>query len=317
MTAQEIMVTAYQDAGEPSDLCPFTTPGDESTFSISSAGAVKLLRKLNMAVERIANWRFRNGRLLHLRGLQKRALLTIQAPIAITVQSATANTLVCDPSGETAPANGFYLWTISIDAGTGAGQTRTVLTSVDSTTLALTISKDWDTNPDATSTGTLYKTFFTMYSAPTAFQTKWHLSADPIGGVMDITKIRDIETGTELVKVAREELFSGNLRSVATPTQWIAFGNELWFDGAPDEKTTLEILYQAHATAITTAADIPCVPLQYHQAVCLWLTHDIMRMNSDFDGAYATKRELEDLMETVRAQGESDMDYEQGGLTVY
>lgn len=317
MTVQEIMTIAYQDAGEPSDVCPFTTPGDESTFSISSAGAVKLLRKLNMAIERIANWRFRSGRLLHLRGLQKRTLLTIQAPIALTVVSATASTVTCTATGLTPPANGFASWIVSIDAGTGAGQTRLVLASAEAATLVLTVTKDWDTNPDSTSTGTLYKNFYTMYSAPTAFQAEFHMSADPIGGVMDIVKIREVELGIELEKGQKEELFSSSLRSASDPTQWMAFGNELWLDGAYSEKTTLEIIYQAHATAVTAAADVPCIPLQYHQAICLWLTHDVMRMNNDFDGAYATKRELEDLMDTVRLQGESDMDYEQGGLTVY
>jgi hypothetical protein len=115
----------------------------------------------------------------------------------------------------------------------------------------------------------------------------------------------------------KHDLMSGSLRQVGVPTTFLVFGNEIWFDAAGDEAASYEVLYLRNPRRMVAATDVPDIPQHYHDAVRLWLTHNLMRTDQDFDGAYAAKRELEDLMEMTRMQGDAAAEYEQSGITVY
>lgn len=71
-----------------------------------------------------------------------------------TAQAGAASTITLDASAS-ATDNFYNGEEIKIDSGTGAGQTRTVLSYVGSTKVA-TVDRAWATNPDATSVFTIF-----------------------------------------------------------------------------------------------------------------------------------------------------------------
>lgn len=318
MTVQQIMTRAFKDGGAPSDLLPFTDPYDETTFDITLPGAVSLLAIVNAAQLRIATWRFRSGRSLHLRGMLGRLYAKDKGPLTGNVVSATADTVTIEAFA-TNVDDQFNGWFIEITAGTGIGQIRSVIDSAASgTNEVCTLHKDWDTNPDATSDFALYKNFFKMVPDVSANPyLAYHVQLDSNESLQDILKIRNVETALDLDRTEANDLFTGGIRQVGTPAQFQVYGDEIWFDVANSEAAAYEIIYLKNPPELTLAAQVPAIPAHYHYGIQLWVTHDLHRRSQDFDGAYATKRELEDFMEMSRLPGEAEMERELQGLMIY
>ncbi len=318
MTVQELMIKVYEESGEPSDRCPYTDPNDLNSFSLATTGAIKLLRTLNTAVQRIANWRFRNNRIIRFRSLFGKQYVILPEPPTGTIADATDTTATLESLGSdtTGELNG---WLIEITDGLGVGQTRLIVgTAIAGGLPVISIDTAWDTNPDATSTYKLRKNFFNFVPAATAgTYLEHHAALDPVNTLVDIIKIRDVSSGTDLDRSMKEEFFSGSLQSIGTPSSFKVFGNQIMFDSAIDERKVYEVFYVRQPTLLTVATQEPDIPVSFHEAVSLWAVHEIQRLNQGIDAAYATKRELEDLMEMLRLQGMSDGEFEQGSLLVY
>lgn len=272
---------------------------------------------LNTALVRIANWKFRDGRILRLRDLKSRLMFNTGAAPTGTVITAAASSVII-PGLATNYAGEFDNWVIVIDTGVGAGQTALVRSSILSgTDIQLYIEPAWTTTPDSTSTYSLYKSFFAFIGNPVLPWEQFHIPVDPIRHMGDIIRVRDVTGLTDLERAPNDDLFTANMRSLGIPSLWRAFGGELWFDVAPSEPRAYEILFIKNPSALVGANDVPEIPEMYHEAAALWLTHNLMRQHQDFNAAYATKRELEDLMEMLRLQGSFDMDADIGGITVW
>lgn len=318
MTTQEMIEQVFQESGEPSDRCPYTTPGDETTFDITTTGAVKLLRELNKALIRIANWVFPDGGYLRLRGMMCKAYFQSKAPVVDTASAGTATT-VRMPGLANNVVDQYRGWVVEITAGTGVGQKRLILSNTVEVAadIICTVHSAWDTNPDNTSVLALYKNFFQFVGAGTAPYQTYHIALDPVATIQDIIKIRDLESMSDLTPTDRVEVFTANILQPGIPTSYKIMGNQILFDSPIDTARSYEMLYIKQPQELVSATQVPDIPLQYHEAITMWATHNIQRLNSDFDGAYATKREMIDLMGTLRQQGASDMDLENGGVTVY
>jgi hypothetical protein len=317
MVATELIERVFKDSGEPEDLQIYATPGDDTTFDITLPGSVKLLRLLNTALTRVANWRFPDGRLLRVRDLRGRLMFNTGAPIAVSILASTYNSVTL---GGFTPnyAGEFDGWTIEVTGGTGAGHIATVRSSVLSgTNIELFVDPVWVAVPDNTSMVKLTKNFFEFRRNPTMPWETYHIPVDFTNHMGDILKVRDISGLTDLARTYNDDMFTANMRTSGVPSQWKLFGNELWFDVAPAEARTYELLYIKNPAALVGANDVPELPEMYHEAVALWAVHNVMRQNQDFNGAYATKRELEDLMQQLRLQGSFDMEADIGGLTVW
>lgn len=318
MNTQEILTLAYQSAGEPTDLCPFTDPSDPTTFTLSTREAQDLLRIANMALRRIANWRFRSGRILRHRNLYSQMYFVAKGPVTGTVVSATDTTVRLEALGSDVEdeLNG---WLIEITDGTGAGQLRLIV----DTTLAgaqpvAEVSEAWDTNPDATSEYALYKSFFKFVPAATpGTYLDYEIGLDPINTLVDVIRIRDIVDSTDLDRSQKEEFFSSSLTTKGTPTTFKVLGDRIAFDAAPDTRRTYEIFYVRNPAMLTTATQEPELPYMYHEAVILWMVHYIQRLNQGFEVAAQTAAELNNLMETLRLQSMSEHEFEQGSLLIY
>ena len=317
MTTQEIMELVYQEAGEPSDLCPYTDPGDYATFDFTLPGAVRLLRMVNMALRRVASWRLKSGRIVRYKALEGREFFVSPAPPTGTAISAGDTSLVVPQLGTDADdeLNG---WIVGITAGTGAGQTRLIVDStVSGGNVTLEVNTEWDTNPDTTSEYTLYKGFFAFLAARVLTVDNWHMVLNPVTVLHDVMRIRDVQTGADLSMAQYGETFSASQGQRGIPTEYQRYGDQIWFDVAIAERRVYEILYTKHPVALTAAAQVPCLPEIFHQAIILWAVHEIQRMNQAFGPAYTTKRELEDFMEIAVQQGASELVMESTGIVAY
>lgn len=318
MTTQEIVEQVFRESGEPSDLLPYTTLGDESTFDLTTPGAVKLLRYVNQALVRIANWVFRDGTYLRLRGLMCKAYFKSGAPVEDQATAGSSIT-VSMPGLATNVVDQYRGWVIEVYEGTGIGQRRLILANTVEMTgsIIATVHSAWDTVPDATSKVRLYKNFFTFVGTLAAPYAAYHIAVDPVTGVQDVMKVRDLETFSDLTPTDKNEVFTAGLLQPGIPAEYKVMGNQILMNIPVADSRTYEMVYLKQPAVLTNAAQVPDIPLQYHEAIVLWAVHNVQRLNADYDGAYATKREMYDLMETLRTQGAFDYEMEQTGMTVY
>jgi hypothetical protein len=317
MTAQEMIVQVYEDTGEDSRNCPYTDVDDPTTFSIAAAGSIKILARLNQGLVRIANWRFRDGVVLRLRGLLTKAYAALGTPYSGDVVSATDTTVTIPGLGSDYDGE-FDGWIIEITAGTSIGETNRIISSVVSgANVVCTVAEEWTTNPDATSDFDLYKSFARFVKSAAEADAAYHIDVHPITELADVIAIKDVTQGIELEKTYFNEKFTSSEGAAGTPTQYWVYGNQIRFDVALNERRTYEILYVRQPVALAAAADIPDIPEQYHEAVVLWAIHSFQRKVQDFEKGYATKREVEDLMMMLRPQGQFENEFSAGGLVIY
>lgn len=322
MNTQELMTKVFELAGEPSDLCPYNTPGDSTTFdtTLTIDGAVKLLSWLNEAVIRICNWQYGDGHIVRIKNLFQSKLFTTKAAITATVASATSTTLTIAAFSPLNQANQFDGWIVETTAGTGSGQKRLVIAT--SGTLAtpstLTVHKAWDTALDGTTTIKLYKRFFTFIPNPTAGTVEeYHLNLDAKSKVSDVLKVRDIEGASDLEPKNRSDQFTASILTSGLPSLYTRFGNKLLFDTAYDAARAYELLFYAYPTALVAYTDEPDLPVSFHMPVILWATQMIQKRMQDFNGSYATYRTLVEMMQSLRNQGAFEGEYEAAGFAVW
>ena len=153
MTAQEMIEDVWEGSGDMSDLNPYSDAPLNSVFSMTSSGAVKLLRFINRAYRRILLWKQPNGRLVRFTSMEGKRYFTL-TPKSGTVVSATSSTITLD-SNVDANDDQYNGYVIRIDGGTGEGQVR-IITYYTSARVA-TINREWDINPDSTSEYSVYK----------------------------------------------------------------------------------------------------------------------------------------------------------------
>jgi hypothetical protein len=320
MDAQEIMSKVFEMAGEPEDLRPWVTAGDPTTFDITIAGAVRLLSWVNQAVVRIANWQFPDGAIVRARSLLKKKYFQNQAALTGTAISATATTLVwaaLNPLNEVDQFNG---WLVVTTGGTGEGQTREIIgcSGVGTADCTMTVHKEWDTVPDGTTTFKVYKRIFKLLSAVVPGSVSdYHIDLDPVSDISDIVKITDIEGAVDLAIVEYNDLLTGTRVSDTTASSFARFGDEIWLDSANSQARTYELTYYKHPTPLAAATDVPEMSAPFHEAIVDWAVHTLLMREQDFTGAYAVKRDLQELMQTLRMQGRLEGMHERGGITVF
>ena len=318
MNTQEMIEQVYEDVGSPTDLCPYTDPDDTGTFDIAEPGAVSVLRALNQGVIRIAGWRFRDNRVLRHRGLMGRKYFDFGEPIEGTVISAGVRTLEVPGLGAD-EADEFDGWMVEITSGLGVGESSLVVGgAVGVGSVVLTLATAWTVVPDAASEFRLYKSFAKLLTENVVHPDgAYHVALDPQTELADVVGITDVETGTALETVyGHERLAEANLQK-GVPSRYVVSGDRIQFDVASDERKSYEMEYVKQPMALGIATDVPELPSQFHEAVVLWAVHNFQRKQQAFEKAYATKRELEDLMNMLRLEGHFADAYGQSGIVVY
>lgn len=320
MNCEEIMSSVFELIGEPEDLRPYATAGDPTTFDITLAGSVRLLAWVNQALVRIANWQFPDGRILHARSLLSKLYFQNKAALTGTAVSATASTLTWAGLAPNNEADQFNQWLVETTGGTGEGQIREVIdcTGVGATDCTMTVHKAWDTTPDATTTFKMYKRMFRFVANPVAGTIDdYQIALNPLTVLSDVVKVTDVEDMTDLAVVTRDDILTGTRQSNSAASSFARFGDELWFDSAYDSVKTYELTYYRQPVALAAATDVPELPVAFHEAVVLWAVHRLQMREQDFTGAYATKRDLQEMMATLRLQGAMEGMHEKGGVVVW
>lgn len=318
MTTQEIMEQVYKEAGEPSDLCPYTVPGDDTTFDITTPGAVRLLRYVNQALVRIANWQFPDGRAMRFKNLIERIYFQSNAPLPDVVSDAAAGTITV-LGFTTNVVDQFRGWIVEVTSGIATGQRALVIgnTVGGGGECILRLATTLGTLPVAADTVNLYKGFWKFVGASIQDVDAYHIPVDSGTEMLDVMRVRDVELLQDLTPTERTDIFTAGILQPGVPSLYRVMGGSIYVDVPVSEPRTFEMVYLRQPRSLAAVADRPELPLQFHEAIVMWATHNIQRLNSDYDGAYATKRELETLLSTVRLQGYNDMELEDGGFTVY
>jgi len=323
MTVREMMTKVFQLSGEPSDLCPYVTPGDPATFDLTLGvpGATPLLEWINQAIVRIANWEYPDGTILRFKHLRKNLYWKAFALKAGDVLSGTVDSINVDGFNPLNRNGQFTGWVVEVVDSVGLQlQKRLVIrcTGDLADNSVLTVHQDWDVVPDSTWTYRLYKRFFEFVPVPVAGSVDDFMAiGNLVDDVADVLRIRDLISGTDLAQPKHTELFTSTLLTKAIPSLYMVEGNRVTFDSPWDLGRSYEMLYYAHPQSLATVNDVLGLPRPFHEAVVQWAVHSIQMREQDFNGAYATKRDLQELMQTLRNQGEMMLDEEQSGMTVW
>lgn len=317
MTAQEMIQEVFENLAEPTDLEINTTPGDPTTFNIALPGSQQILRYLNNAMTRVANYQFPNGAILRFDVLQRRLFFQHPAPYTATAVSATANDITI-PGFAANLDDDFNGWILRITSGTGAGQTRTVVDSVAIAALErCTVDSAWDTTPDNTSVVELSKSFVELLppGTPGTIAT-YNIALDDALTVDSIVKIIDRTDNTVLGRAWYSDIME-NATTLGTPGEWYRAGNRIQFDTCFESARSYEIWYYAQPEYMAAATDVPILPAPYHEAITLYATHKLRSRAGDFDGQYVDKRNFIELMATLRSPNSLSLSYEANTISVY
>lgn len=309
MTVAEILAQVWRNLGEPSDLDPYTA----GVVDVTTSGGVILLRWLNEAIKEIVAWKFGNGRqirfsLLESEAYFKTALIEGTAGCIASVVT-TTGAVTLSPSGFTPSAeDDFYNgWVIKITGGTGSGQVRLIVDYDGGSTLA-TPHKDWDTDPDTTSTIELYKNFMEFVGVASSKATH-NIPLDPTSVILASLKLINLDSGTELSLAERREAFASSFtEATSDPGSFYLYGNKIIFDSPVNTALWFKLEYMKLPVALTLGTETPTVPAQWHAALTLATTWWGLNENGETGEAYATRRALEGKMETTKQ--ELDMSFE-------
>jgi len=322
MTVQDMFVRIWQASGEPTDLTPWLTYNTTFDTTFTNLSTRQLAGYVNMACSRIAGWEYGDGTILRLPSLRKMKMFRHPAALSQSIKSATASTFVIVGFGGASlnRVDQFVGWVAEITAGLGVGQKRlvTATTGALAVDCTATVHVDWVTVPDATSTVSLYKSFVKLNTSQQAGSVDdYHFNGLDPKYINDLLAIRDLTALSDLGSPVRGELFTANLLTKGIPTQYRWDGDEIVFDVPFDGKRAFQLDYYANPNLIASGSDILDIPAAYHEAVCLWAVRAIQMREQDFNGAYASKRDLQELMQTLRMPGELGLDTQMTGVTVY
>lgn len=295
MTVQEMMIEVHDQLGRPTDIYPYNADGE--TIDIANGGAVRLLQWLNRGYRRILTWRGVRRKGINFRCMEREAFFTM--PIVTgTATAGTTNTITL-PIAVSNIADRYTGWVVEITGGTGAGQER-IITAYSDLRVA-TVGVDWYTTPDATSTFRLSKNFMDFVGAASPIADD-NIVLDPEDGIISVLMVEDLKNKSRLARAERTQSFETMMNGSGAPSVYRDAGSGLQFDTAVKTARGFKLTYYGYPPEMTALADEPAVPAQFHEAIVLWATWWGLRRYQEYSGAYSTKRDLIDTMETAIQQ---------------
>lgn len=307
MTTQELIEEVWEHTGEASDLSPYTA----GVFDIASDGAVKLLRWINKSYKKITNWKFPNGELLWLSPRYEEEYFQTIVKTG-TAQAGSSSGITLDAS-ESATANRFKGWVVKITGGTGSGQVRAIVAYA--ATRVATVAYAWTTTPDATSTYALYKRFYRFVRSADPLVAD-NIAISPVTKYRSVTRIMNMQTKAYLLMGSRLSTFRQNNESISDPSAFVVKKNTIWFDAVPDEAKYYLIEYVGSPDDLSDASDEPDIPEEFHDCIALLTIWWSLRRDQNWSAAYATKRDLMDLISSLRQPEELLLEGEEDFLEI-
>lgn len=307
MTVEDLLVEVFEALGEPSDLYIYDGAG---AVDLTQSGSIRILKWVNRAYKRIVNWKFPNGSQVRF-PMQSGEVFFKTKVISGTAVSGAAGYIELDSSVGT-EADRYNGWVLKITGGTGSGQVRLIV-DFDTARLAY-VDHDFDTTPDATSTYELYKRRYWFREA-TAMDVDENIPMSPVNQVASVLKISDPTNSVELTDAGRIEDFADNSLAYGTPCSYVDLGESILFDVAADEEIWFRLEYSKIPDSLTALTDEPKVPVTFHEPIALYAQWLGLRRSQEWGGAYSTKRDIEDLMQTLKTSLE--MSFERKDIGAY
>lgn len=284
MNVQEAIVDVYETIGEPSDLPIYAAGG---AFSIVAAGSVRILAALNRAQDYVSTYRLRGVKPKYFRCME--GSVTFE-PVTMSgtlgAQSSPFKTIVL-PAAFGASATGrFDEWMYDDTV-----EVRRVLRHVNvGGVSSVVLDKVLPATPEA--------------RVVTLRQTRFRFGNDvdeiAVGrNVIDVIRIFDLETQSELSRAEDSESVSTFSAAVGTPGSFIKQRQGFVFDIAASDARSYEAHFYAYPEEVEAAADEFALPEAFHVPITLWAAWWGFRRYMETTQAYSTKRDFQDMMATL------------------
>ncbi len=305
MTVEDLVVETFEALGEPSDLPVYTT--GTTTVSLLETGTIKILKWINRAYKRILNWKFPNGSQVRFPAQSGEMFFSTKV-LTGTASAGTASTITL--AGTIATDDNYNGWLVHITSGTGSGQKRLI---VDYTSgLVATVDHDWDTTPDATSVFALYKRRY-WFRGASAVDLAENIPLSPVSEIAAVLKVSCPEDASDLPRGARIETYMANTLESGDPSSYLDLGDSIFFDIFPDTTRWYRLEYSKIVSSLAALADEPNLPESFHEPLLLFTQWIGLRRSQEWGGAYSTKRDIEDLMASLKTSLEQSFEREDIG----
>ncbi|MFH1626294.1 MAG: hypothetical protein ABID54_14235 [Pseudomonadota bacterium] len=300
MTLQQMIEEVYERAGEPSNLEPYTSSGDTTTFSLGTTGAGKILRALNRAQDRVVGYKSKGGYRVRfhdffefayfntvIREFQLSAANNSTFPYTITLATET------DTPSTTADA--YNGWVVEMTSGDADGDIRAILDYTAG--LVATVQDDFSSDPAAADTCKLYKDFVRMLSS--SHTLVGDNMAKPTR-FFEILKITDLENKMELADAQRHKHYIEHLTTPGEPNEWYRYGDYIFFNGPVDTERWFRMEYYRLPAEFTTSSATTAeseIPAPWHEAIVLGALEWAFGWLGEPASKYSYKRDFEDYMQ--------------------
>jgi hypothetical protein len=317
MNVEEMVIDVFENLGEPSDLDIYTNGNVDLTMK----GTIRILQWLNRGYRRVLTWKRSDGRLLRFPGMEG---VAYHRTVVLSGQVSGANATVAEEpyvmlANGSASSDIYEGWIIEITAGTGAGQKRRI-SKYNGIAKTAYVVVAWDTIPHGPSEADpssykMYKDFVRMCESGSAWEAD-NMLLDPQKTVLGISKIVDTTEGCDLAPASRIETFSRNWTETGIPTEYYRRGNDIVFDVAVEDERTYYIEYVKMPSALALLTDEPKVPEMYCDVIAMYAHWLGLKRNQEWSGSWAVKKDIDDLMATIKEQNEMSMEREDARVEV-
>lgn len=212
---------------------------------------------------------------IRFRALEGKFIMNIPV-ISGTAQAGGADNAIILAAGTTGADDWFVDCVVELTDYTGTApdgllNQKRMVVDYDSGSLTITVDEDWDVNPDASTTYSIYRREFDLLT---------FTSLDPTDELWAVEKMETIR-GTGLDKVDWDELtgLDGTNALSATPEKFARYENSLMFDYWINEALSLRAFYYRYPTQLDAGApDVePIIPEAWHEVILLgaiWRGHE-------------------------------------------
>lgn len=269
MTAGAIIQKTWEELGEPSDLNPATV------------GVPKFLTALNDAQDVVAQWIDNRGRKVFFRELYDAVPFTSVVETGTMTDEASTTTVLLPVSVALAPGR-FVNWVLKIN-----GESRTVLLSLASGGQNQLIVSS------AFGSAVLDQDFILAKRVYRFGGDDDVIDAGDVR-VSEVERVFDQATGVQLTEVASRDYLAVPL--VGVPGQWRHAGLGVMFDIAPESAREYLLHVVKLPNKVNSQTDEIELPEAFCQAVQMRMVWWGYRRMQDFQAAYASKKEFEEMM---------------------
>ena len=293
MTVQEMIEDIYALSGDNTEFEIYDAAGD---FDFTSVGAQKILGLLNRAYDRICSWKMNDGTRIRFRTLRHEVFLRTASVTADVVSTDGRDVTV---SGLVATVGKYVGWVVEY------GQQRRLITGWNGSVLSL--AEAFDPQPTASTELTLYKNFF-----PFVITSDHDGEAMPVaaGDVVAIQRVEDLTTKRLIARSSRVDSNISSLLMRSHPNLYEHRGSALYFNTSPPADMVYLVTYHGRREELIAVDQEPAIPSAWHECLVLWAVWWILKRMFQWDGAYATRRDLESVIQNLQQESENAWDLE-------